>query len=184
MSNILKIAITGPESTGKSLMAQQLADYYATVWVPEYARIHLLNLERPYNYTDILEIAQKQKTSEKIFETLAKKILFADTELLVTKIWCDIKYKNCHSWIIDELRKQDYDLYLLMDVDLPWKYDPLREHPDRRKYLFDYYKDELRKHNFNYRIVSGLNENRFNNALRFVEEIKNNKITKYSVKSR
>lgn len=171
MPDVLKIAITGPESTGKSMLAQQLADHYVSVWVPEYARVHLLKIDRPYNYDDILEIAQKQQQSERVIETLANGIVFSDTELLVTKIWCEVKYQKCHPWILDELTKQHYDLYLLMDCDLPWEYDPLREHPDQRRQLYDLYKNELEKQGFNYKVVSGKDELRFNNALGFVKEI-------------
>lgn len=171
MSRLIKIAVTGPESTGKSMMAQQLADHYMTVWVPEFARVHLLNIGRPYNYNDILEIAQKQRASDRVFELLAKKLMFSDTELLVTKIWCEVKYGKCHPWILDAIEKQDYDLYLLMDIDLPWEYDPLREHPEKRKYLFDYYRNELEKYGFNYRVVHGKDDERFKNALAFVEEL-------------
>jgi len=171
MDDLIKIAITGPESTGKSMMAEQLADHYTTVWVPEYARLHLLKLGKPYGYDDILEIAQKQKASQQVFETLAKKMIFCDTELLVTKIWSEVKYKKCHPWIADQLKVQDYKLYLLMDIDLPWQYDPLREHPHQRQYLFDYYRQELEKYNFNYRIVSGKNEERLKNAIQCVEKL-------------
>ncbi len=171
MSRLIKIAITGPESTGKSMIAQQLADHYMTVWVPEFARVHLLNIGRPYNYSDILEIAQKQKKSERVIESLAKNIIFSDTELLVTKIWCEVKYGKCHPWIYDAIEKQDYDLYLLMDIDLPWEFDPLREHPEKRKYLFGYYQKELEKYGFNYRVVGGKDDDRFNNALAFVGEL-------------
>jgi nicotinamide riboside kinase len=66
---------------------------------------------------------------------------------------------------------QSYDLYLLCDVDLPWEPDPLREHPDSRKYLFDLYRKELDERKLNYRVVSGLDDARFKNALGFVEEI-------------
>lgn len=171
MSNLLKIAITGPESTGKSMLAQQLADYYMTVWVPEFARVHLLNIGRPYNYDDILEIAQNQRASEKAFEPLAKSVLFSDTELIVTKIWCDVKYQKCHPWIVEEVKNQHYDLYLLMDADLPWEYDPLREHPENRDYLLSLYKNELDLHGFNYEVVSGNGEARFQHALRYVEAL-------------
>lgn len=170
MSRLRKIAVTGPESTGKSMIAQQLADHYQTVWVPEYARVHLLNINRPYHYDDILEMAQKQKVSEKVFESLAGKLMFSDTEMLVTKIWCEVKYGKCHPWILDELSKQDYGLYLLMDTDLPWEYDPLREHPDKRKYLFDLYRNDLEKYGFNYRIVSGVDDARLKTAVKFVDE--------------
>jgi len=171
MGRLLKVAITGPESTGKSLMAQQLADHFISVWVPEYARLHLLKLDRPYNYDDVLEIAQKQVATEKVFESLAKKVLFSDTELLVTKIWCEDKYSKCHPWILKKLKKQHYDLYLLMDIDLPWEYDPMREDESRRKFLFDWYQKELIKYKCNYRIISGSDELRLNNAIREVEEL-------------
>jgi NadR type nicotinamide-nucleotide adenylyltransferase len=166
-----KIAITGPESTGKSMLAQQLADRFRTVWVPEFARVYLLQTEGNYNYDDILKIARGQKRSEEALSDIARKIMFSDTELLVTKIWCDVKYKKCHPWILENIEKQDYDLYLLMDIDLPWVHDPLREHPDERKYLFDLYRNELEARKLNYRIVSGLDDKRFKNAVGFVEEI-------------
>jgi NadR type nicotinamide-nucleotide adenylyltransferase len=171
--SIIKIAITGPESTGKSMLAQLLADHYRTVWVPEFARVYLLQLERPYNYADILKIAKGQKKSEKALEKIARKIMFSDTELLVTKIWCDVKYGKCHQWILDSIEKQAYDLYLLCDIDLPWEPDPLREHPDSRKELFDLYQKELVQRKLNYRVVSGMDDVRLKNALGFVEEFIN-----------
>lgn len=176
MNRLLKVAITGPESTGKSMIAQELADHYSTVWVPEYARVHLLKLDQPYVYDDVLEIAQNQKASEAAFEPLANKIMFCDTELLVTKIWCEDKFNTCHSWILKQLEQQHYDLYLLMDADLPWQYDPLREDQGNRKYLFDLYRNELENFNFNYRVVSGKDDSRLKNALRFIDELieKNN----------
>lgn len=170
MADVLKVAITGPESTGKSMIAQLLADHYQTVWVPEYARIHLLGIDRPYNYGDLLEIAQKQLTSEKVFEPLANKILFSDTELLVAKIWCEDKFGTCHSWILEALEKQHYDLYLLMDIDLPWQYDPLREDENRRTILFEKYRNELEKYNFNYKIVSGQDVLRLKNAIGHIDD--------------
>ncbi len=170
-NKLKKIAITGPESTGKSMLAQLLADYYRTVWVPEYSRVYLLQTEANYNYDDILNIARGQKKSEEVLSDIAREIMFSDTELLVTKIWCDVKYKKCHPWILKNLEKQDYDLYLLMDIDLPWEYDPLREHPDEREYLFDLYRNELEVRKLNYKIVNGLDEVRFKNAVGFVEDV-------------
>lgn len=166
-----KIAITGPESTGKSQLARQLATHYNTIYVPEYAREYINILERPYNKQDILEIAKGQFAKEKELESKAKKYLFCDTELIVTKIWCEHKYGNCHEWILEMINKNKYDLFLLTDIDLPWQEDPQREHPDLRKYLFQLYYDELRERNFNFKIISGLKEDRLRNAIRAVESI-------------
>lgn len=169
--NFIKIAITGPESTGKSMLAEQLADNFNTVWVPEFARAYLLNIARPYNYDDILEIAKGQTQSIEAIMPLSNKVCFIDTELLVTKIWCEVKYNSCHPWIIENLKKQDFNLYLLTDIDIPWEYDPLREHPDKRKFLFDLYKRELDLLGFNYRIIGGIGAERLKNALTFVNEV-------------
>jgi NadR type nicotinamide-nucleotide adenylyltransferase len=152
---ISRIAITGPESTGKSWLAENLAKTYLCKWVPEFARSYIESLDRPYNYNDILEIAKGQIASEDELLHTADKYLFADTDCLVTKIWCDVIYGKCHNWIIQQLKQRPHDLYLLCDVDLPWEPDPLREHPHLRKYLFGLYFDELKLRNLPFEIISG-----------------------------
>ena len=169
--NIIRIAITGPESTGKSALAESLAAHYNTIWIPEYAREYLNKLDRPYNQDDILQIAKGQLESEKTNMSSANKFLFFDTELIVTKIWSDVKYGNCDKWILDNIDEQKFDLYLLCDIDLPWEFDILREHPEQREYLMKLYIDELIKRKLNYSVVSGIGGQRVNNAISFVEKI-------------
>ena len=165
-----RIAITGPESTGKSELAKGLAGRYNTLWVPEYAREYLNKLGRPYEYEDILSIAKGQVSGEEEQLEKAQGFLFVDTEMIVLKIWCEVKYKKCHQWILDQLEKQQYDLYLLPDIDLPWQPDPLREHPDKRKELFDLYLDELKRRNLPFEIVDGFGEQRLANAVKCIEK--------------
>ena len=170
-----RIAITGPESTGKSLLAKQLAKYYNTVWVPEYAREYINNLNRPYDQDDILKIAKGQIKNEEILSLKANKILICDTELLVTKIWSEHKYKNCHPWILETIKKHTYDLYLLCNIDLQWQPDPQREHPQLRDYFLNLFKNELINRKFNFDIISGQITERLKNAIRIIDKfIKNN----------
>ena len=166
---IRKIAITGPESTGKSMLAEQLAGSYHTVWVPEYAREYLGELRRPYMEQDILLIAQGQLRQEQMLIEKSKGYLFCDTEMLVTKIWSEVKYQRCDPWIINAARNHRYDLYLLCDIDLPWEYDPLREHPGQRRFLFDLYYNELRKGNYPFAVVRGTGPARLENALAIID---------------
>jgi len=165
---IVKIAITGPESTGKSMLAKQLAEHYHTVWVPEFARGYIDSLSRPYNQKDILLIAKGQLRSEKEYFNRAGTFLFCDTELIVTKIWSEVKYRCCHEWILQKISENKYDLYLLCNIDLPWEDDPQREHPDKRQYLFDLYVKELSARVLPYFIISGVGKDRFNNAIRVI----------------
>ena len=166
---IRKIAITGPESTGKSMLAEQLAAHYHTVWVPEYAREYLEKLGKPYEEKDILLIARGQLDHEAVLMKMATGYLFCDTELLVTKIWSEVKYNRCDPWILHAAENHRYDLYLLCDIDLPWQYDPLREHPDQRQFLFDLYFNELKNRQFPFAVVNGTGTDRLQNALKTIK---------------
>ncbi len=170
--NILRIAITGPESTGKTTLAKSLAQHYHTVWVPEYAREYLENLGREYVFYDLEEIAKGQIELEKQMLHNAKNILFADTELLVIKIWSIYKYGTYDSFILENILHNPYDLYLLTYPDLPWEYDPLREAPseEERKRIFDIYETELKKYNFNYCTIKEQGQKRINNAINCIEK--------------
>ena len=166
---IKRIAITGPESTGKSWLAENLAAHYHTVWVPEFAREYLEDLGKPYEKEDIVRIAAGQLEREEVKAQSASGYLFCDTEMLVTKIWSDVKYGECDQWILNQLESHRYDLYLLCDIGLPWEYDPLREHPEMRQYLFDTYLQELTSRNLPFHVVRGSGQARLQNAVRFIE---------------
>ncbi len=170
MKELKKIAITGPESTGKSMLAEQLAKHFNTVWVPEYAREYIDKLTRPYEQSDIVKIAKGQTHLESAVQKNAKGFLFSDTELIVTKIWSDVKYHECDEWILENIERQTYDLYLLCYIDLPWSPDPQREHPHMREHLFDLYLQEMVERSLPFSVVSGIGEERLMNAIRIIEE--------------
>jgi NadR type nicotinamide-nucleotide adenylyltransferase len=144
---IIRIAVTGPESTGKTTLAKELAKKYNTVWVPEIARAYLTHLNRPYEEKDLAEIARLQREEEEKLISKANQIIFCDTEMLVIKIWSEFKYKRVAPYILNELRNQKYNAYLLCGTDLPWEYDVLREHPGMRDSLYKLYYSELEKMN-------------------------------------
>lgn len=168
--DMIKIAITGPESTGKTMLSEALSEKYDAALVPEYAREYLERLNRPYDIEDVLTIAvrQHQMISETALKS-NKKILIADTELLVLSIWIEHKYKKEDPWVEQELRNQKFDLYLLCDIDLPWQFDPLREHPNLREYLFDKYRRKLNDLGFPYAVVNGLSDIRLQNTAKIIE---------------
>jgi NadR type nicotinamide-nucleotide adenylyltransferase len=140
---IKKVAIIGPECTGKSDLSAYLADHFNTVWVPEFARDYIDNLDRPYQQHDLLTIAHGQIRIEDERMPHANKILFCDTNLYVIKVWSEFKYGNTDPEILNILSQRKYDLYLLTNIDIPWEADPLREHPDKREILYSIYKSEM-----------------------------------------
>ena len=169
---MFKVAITGPESTGKSTLAEKLAHHYKTDFVPEYSRTYLENFEGRYTEDDVVEIAKGQHNLILEEEKKSSKILIADTEIVVCKIWVEYVFKHSNTIIDEILKQQDFDLYLLCDIDLPWTYDPLRENPniDERKELFEIYRNTLEQMKVPFEIVSGDDEVRVNNAIKVIEK--------------
>ena len=169
---MFKIAITGPESTGKSTLAEKLAHHYKTDFIPEYSRSYLENFVGQYTEDDVVEIAKGQYNLILEEEKKSSKILIADTEIVVCKIWVEYVFKHSNKVIDEILKQQDFDLYLLCDIDLPWVYDPLRENPniEERKELFEIYKNTLEQMKVPFEIVSGDDEVRVNNAIKIIEK--------------
>ena len=120
---------------------------------------------RPYEEDDILEIARGQIETENAASINTDGLLFCDTELMVTRIWSLVKYGRCHPWIDQVIRDHRYDLVLLCNIDLPWEYDPLREHPSMRGFLLEYYEKELQAFGIRYHLVSGSGRKRLLNAV-------------------
>ena len=169
-----KIVITGPESTGKSTLSQQLATHYKTVWCPEYARQYLTTNGMQYVADDLLNIAKGQIELEEKTETETRNNLyFIDTDLYVMKIWSEVVFNNCHKWILKQIAQRSYHLYLLCNTDLPWQADALREYPDLsfRQKLFAMYKDACINSNTPFKIISGTNEQRLQMAITTVDNL-------------
>lgn len=176
-----KVVVIGPESTGKSTLSAQLADHYASDWVPEYARAYLLEHGMNYTYNDLLTIAQGQLALEDSYlEAISSKspaisspVIFIDTNMYVMKVWCEFVFGKCHDWILHQIVERPYDLYLLCNVDLPWTKDELREYPDleSRERLFHIYRDIMINQTVPFVEISGEHEKRFNIARIAVDEL-------------
>ena len=170
----LKIVITGPESTGKSTLCEQLAIHYQTIWVKEYAREYLLKNGSDYVLEDLVEIAKGQLQSEDdVTERLTQEaMLFIDTDMYVMKIWSEFIFNTCPDFILDNIVLRHYDLYLLMDTDLPWEADLFREQPELsvRQMLFQQYQDVLEDQKVPWKVISGIGDARLQNAIKVIDD--------------
>jgi HTH-type transcriptional repressor of NAD biosynthesis genes len=150
---IKKICFYGPESTGKSVMAKQLAAYYHTEFVPEVAREIVSSNE--FTIDQIIKIGYAQ--TERIIDKAktANKILFCDTDLITTQIYCR-HYLGVVPDVLYELEKKiTYDQYFLFDIDVPWVGDGMRDLGDSRQVMFEIFKHELEIRNISYQLVKG-----------------------------
>jgi NadR type nicotinamide-nucleotide adenylyltransferase len=169
----IRIAVTGPESTGKTTLAKQLAEKFHGQYIPEYAREYVETLTRHYNYQDIEFIARKQV--QQYLDTLesAEKIFFFDTWLIVTKVWFSWVFGQIPVWLEERINDCPIDLFLICSPDLPWEADPVRENGgENRIRLFEQYKLELKHYNFNFVEISGTGTERLENAIGAIHDFK------------
>jgi len=168
--HIKKIAIVGPESTGKSTVTQQLARHYHALWVPEYARYYCAALTTPCDLQDEVNMFHGQCALEDSILAIAEgPLVFCDTTFLTVKIWSDEMFGETPSVVLEALPHYQYDLYLLMDIDLPWQEDPLRDFPHKREHFMQVWHQELQALNANYMVIGGF-ENRLQNAINAVDD--------------
>lgn len=128
-----RVCIFWSESTGKSMLTQNLANYYNTVYVSEYAWGLLDFKGGPCDFTKYSPlIAKGQMAAE---DALVRQI-FCDTDLITTKICSDVLFGQCPQWTEDEGNRRQYDLYLLLNVDVPWV-------DDSQRFMYNY-REEFR----------------------------------------
>ena len=178
-TEIMKIVLFGPESTGKTTLAMQLADYFKTAWVREFARDYLQqkwdNTGQICDVNDMLPIAYGQTKLENDALFTGNKFLFCDTNLLVTKVFSEVYYNFCDSILDKAAREHEYDLFFLTDIDVPWEKDDLRDKPDGRESVFAVFKQILIDNNKPFITLSGDKNLRLTKAISIINDLENAK---------
>ena len=142
------VVLIGPESTGKTRLAEKLAAHYGVPWSPEHAREYVERNPRPLGYADVERIGRGQQAGEdaarKQSETQGAGLVLHDTDLVSTLVYSRHYYADCPAWIEGAARERRGDLYLLHHPDVDWVADGLqREQPARRDELFRAFRETL-----------------------------------------
>ena len=160
MSIVPLIVVTGPESSGKTTLAQQLARRTGWPLVSEVARQQLERTGPVYRESDVYRLALLQAAAIEQMCQHAETPVLADTDLLTYRIWLTTRFGRCAEWLINMHHRQAADLYLLCAPDLPWQADPLRENPLDRDDLFVRHQDMLDREGLPYREIRGVGDRR------------------------
>ncbi len=175
-TELIKVVLYGPESTGKTTLAKQLAEHYNTLWVPEYMREYLQKKwdqeKKLVSKEDLLPIAEGQMKLEIKASGKVKNLLICDTNLLELKVYSEYYYNGfCPPEIKKEATKNKYSIYFLTYIDTPWDPDILRDRPNNREEMFRIFEAELKKQNFPYKILKGNEMERFKRAVKIIDEL-------------
>lgn len=168
-----RICLHGPESTGKSTLATRLAAHFGCEVVPEYGRAYCEAHGTDIGMAELVHIAESQDAMNRAAairaaDLNAPLVLF-DTDPLITAVWAEMMFGTRDPWFD---RCTGYaDLYLLLDIDLPFVDDGLRVYAksEERRHFFDLCKAELDARGVRYALVRGVGEARFAAALHAIQ---------------
>lgn len=166
-----KIVITGSESTGKTTLCRKLAEYFQTEWVPEYGRVYLENKGSEMEKSDLEIIGKGQAELEDRLARTANRVLICDTDLIITEMYSEWYYGFSPDFVKEEIRKRTYDLHILLEPDVPWVSDGLRDFPDRRIEFRDELLKKLTEYQRRYVLISGNYEERFEKSVKIILDI-------------
>lgn len=177
-STCIKVVLFGPESTGKSTLAKQLAEHYYTVFVPEYSRIYAeaqLLHNKLLTKDDVLPIAEGQMQLENELTKKAHQLLICDTDLLETKVYSEAYYEGLCDPVLEKYAIENhYDLYFLTYIDIPWEADNLRDRPLERETMFAAFETALKTYNKPYVLLKGTMDKRFETAKMHIDQLLKN----------
>ncbi|MCX7551061.1 ATP-binding protein [Xanthomarina sp. F2636L] len=177
-SSCIKVVLFGPESTGKTILATQLAAYYKTLWVPEYSRIYAEEKVKNNQFLtkeDVLPIAIGQMALENSLAKQVDSLLICDTDLLETKVYSEAYFNGYSPQLLNKYAIENtYNLYFLTNIDIPWESDGIRDKPNERKVMFEAFQTALIKNNLPYVLLNGSLSNRMETAIKHIDKLLNN----------
>ena len=164
-----RIIITGPESSGKSTLANALGETYGWPVLGEYAVEYLQKYGPSYDFDDLIKIAKGQHAQEEDMLIFTNKPVICDTSMLVMHIWSQVRFGKTDPKILKWLDGRKGEVFLLCKPDIDWEPGPFRENPDDRELLYEKYNRWLRDNDCRFCVISGSGNQRLNTATAFIE---------------
>jgi len=159
------VCLHGPESTGKSTLAGQLAAHFHTVAVPEFGRLYCEILGNQCDLEDLRTIRRGHELMAAAGRRKATRLLVLDTDAVMTAVWADTLL-GARPADLDRIA-DPADLYLLCDIDVPFAPDSIRYFPDKaeRAKMLALSQAELEMRKLPFALIRGTRDARFAAAI-------------------
>lgn len=168
---MIKVVVTGSESTGKTELAHRLGEHFSAPVAEEFVRDYAAQRAGRLGFADHGPIANGQMASEDAAIARAKDLVVLDTDLVSTVVYCDHYFGRCPQWIEDEARNRAAQLYLLVKPDIPWVADGVRDRGERRDEMHALFQSKLESLGLRYVEIGGERNERLDRAIRSIESV-------------
>lgn len=155
-----KIAILGPESSGKTTLVEALAARLDGFIVPEYFRFYWDAKRHTKNHAvwseeEFIHMAEEQNRFEDIFAARSTKILLCDTAAWQVAAWHSYYLGSPSPTILNLAQSRSYDLICLCRPDIPFVQDGRRDGPQSRAALYQLLSSFLHRAGLSFVDLSG-----------------------------
>jgi NadR type nicotinamide-nucleotide adenylyltransferase len=173
-----RICLTGAESTGKTELAKELARHFGALLVPEYSREYALQRQNELSYSDVGPIAHGQMECEEASQrgVSVPHLIILDTDLLSTVVYSRHHFGAVPQWVETKARDRLADLYLLLDIDVPWVWDPVRDSGATREDLHADFRSAVEESGARYTIISGTWDERLRRSIEVIEAARRDQV--------
>lgn len=125
-----RVLISGTESAGKTTMTKMLAKIFYTSWSREegryYSQKYFGGCEAVFEPDDFFKICWEQRDLDDHALKTANRIVFHDTDAVVTQFYCDMYLGKTNPKIETFIDPDRYDVILLLTPEVKWVDDGLR----------------------------------------------------------
>ncbi|MDQ6803277.1 MAG: ATP-binding protein [Acidobacteriota bacterium] len=164
-----RVCLTGAESTGKTELAKELAGHFSATLVPEYSREYALSKHNVLSYSDVGPIAHGQMEREDRALAGGRDLVILDTDLLSTLVYSRHHFGAVPQWVQTQAQERLADFYLLLDIDVPWVWDPVRDSGPTREELHADFRSALEELGARYELISGKWDERRRRSIELIE---------------
>jgi len=169
--DVVRVVLTGSESTGKSTLAADVARHYGVTLVPEFVRAFAEQKGAPIDFSDHGAIARGQMALEDAAMAGAPRLIIQDTDLLSTVVYCQHYFGRCPPWIEETAAARRPSLYLLCATDVAWVADGVRDRGHMRDEMQQLFADAVRASGARFVEVAGDAARRLRDATNAIDGI-------------
>lgn len=170
---VRRVAVVGAESTGTTTLAQDLAERFKTVWVPEVGRYYsegkmFGHTKDAWSAKELAWIGRAQADLEDVLALQAERVLFADTNPFATELWHERLVGGVNEVVRAVSDARRYDMFFVTDASIPFVQDGTREGGEARLRMHARFLEELKSRGISYVLVRGTRKERLRQASQVV----------------
>lgn len=171
-----RVVVAGAESTGKTTLAEALAEHYRTVWVPEYGRAYWEArrhcVDQRWTADEFTHIATTHHDiAERVARRAGNGLVVLDTDALVTDVWRRRYLGEGDAQLTDLALRHPAELYLVCSPDFDWVQDGTRESADHQHRMHEHTLEAIAASEADHRVLTGALDRRLVDAIEAIEPV-------------